>query len=581
MVKLKFLKFLDLIWVEKMKFSQMLYERPDTQNIDEKFNKYLNEFKKCSSFSAQKKVVIKINKIIKNVETMENIARNRHNADTRELNYRDEVDFFDKYMPLFEKNINKLFDLILSSKFLYRFEKLYGNQFIKLIKARKRVFNEEILKDLVEENRLENDYNTLMSQAEILFNGNKYSLEMMNSFLTDESRKIRRESLDAVGNYLFTKLEEIDDIYDKLVKIRHKMALKLGFKNFVEMAYLRLGRTDYDSKDIESYRKQIVEEVVPISTELYKRQQGVQGSLTFHYHDEKIDFRSGYPYPKGNIGKIITNARKMYNELSPEIGEFFSMMVDKELMDLVPRRGKSPGGYCSFLEDYKLPYIFANFNRTIGDITVLTHEMGHAFQTYLSKDIEFSFQRYPGYEAAEIHSMGMEMITWPWMGLFFEEDKDKFYYSHAKSNICFLPYGALVDHFQHDIYENPEMRPEERRSRWKELEKIYLPHRDYADNEYFDAGTFWQRQIHIFCAPFYYIDYTLAQVVAFQIYSRNKYDSKELWKDYMKISSVGGTLSFLEILDLGNFKNPFINGTIKESIKDIKEYLFSINIYDL
>lgn len=312
------------------------------------------------------------------------------------------------------------------------------------------------------------------------------------------------------------------------------MAKTLGFKNYVEMGYKRLNRSDYDSNKVANYRKQVYEDLVPLVAELKDRQRKRLNLKELKYYDESLEYLTGNATPKGDPDWIVENGKKMYKELSKETDEFFTFMVERELLDLVSKKGKMAGGYCTILPDYKSPFIFSNFNGTSGDIDVLTHEAGHAFQSYLSMDFELPEYGFPTYEACEIHSMSMEFITWPWMELFFQDEVDKYKFSHLAGAINFIPYGVTVDEFQHYVYENPDATPDERKARWRDIEKKYLPFKDYEDNDFLNSGGFWFKQGHIFSSPFYYIDYTLAQVCAFQFWIKTREDSENAWEDYIK-----------------------------------------------
>ena len=267
----------------------------------------------------------------------------------------------------------------------------------------------------------------------------------------------------------------------------------------------------------------------------------------------------------------------MYEELSPETGEFFNFMLDRDLLDLESKKGKMAGGYCTILADYNSPFIFSNFNGTSGDIDVLTHEAGHAFQSYMSMGHQLPEYKFPTLEACEIHSMSMEFITWPWMELFFEDEVEKYKYSHLSGAINFIPYGVIVDEFQHFVYSNPDASPIERKDKWRTIEKKYLPFRDYSHNEFLESGTYWYKQGHIFSSPFYYIDYTLAQICAFQFWIKIRNNKDVAWEDYLRLCKAGGSKSFLELVNLANLKNPFKTGTIKEVVKPLKEWLDSID----
>ena len=277
--------------------------------------------------------------------------------------------------------------------------------------------------------------------------------------------------------------------------------------------------------------------------------------------------------PHGEPEWILEQGVRMYDELSPETKEFFDMMVEKDLLDLVNKDGKQGGGYCTYINDYKVPFIFSNFNGTSGDIDVLTHEVGHAFQVYKSRHIEIPELAFPTYESCEIHSMSMEFFCWPWMDLFFKEDVDKYKYSHLAGAITFIPYGVLVDEYQHFVYDNPTATKEERKAEWRRLEKQYLPHKDYEGCDFLERGGWWHQQGHVFGNPFYYIDYTLAQICALQFWKRMNNNDEKAWTDYLALCDVGGSKSFVELVKVGNLKSPFEDGCVGSVIADIKAWL--------
>ena len=348
-------------------------------------------------------------------------------------------------------------------------------------------------------------YTKLLASAKIPFDGEERTLPGMGKYLLSEDRTVREAASKAKYAFFEEHEAEIDEIYDQLVKVRTRIAKKLGFSNFVELGYVRMTRSDYNPEMVENFRKQVLDYIVPVATSLYNRQEARLGYGTLRYFDEKFEFTTGNATPKGEPEWILENGVKMYHELSPQTKEFFDFMVDSELLDLVNKPGKAGGGYCTYIPEYKAPFIFSNFNGTAGDIDVLTHEAGHAFQVYSSRWIETPELNFPTYESCEIHSMSMEFFTWPWMNLFFKEDTEKYKFTHLGSAIKFIPYGIVVDAFQHFVYYNPDATPAQRKSAWRELEKQYLPHKNYEGCDFLERGGWWFQQSHIFGSPFYYI----------------------------------------------------------------------------
>ena len=445
------------------------------------------------------------------------------------------------------------------------------------VKCCLQAFDEKIIPLMQEENRLSSQYSKLIVSAEIEFKGKIYNLSQMQPFMLNKEQDERKKATQAYLSFFEKNEDELDRIYDQLVQVRTQMAQKLGYDNYIPLGYLRMNRLDYTSDMVAMFRKQVQEEIVPIASKLYQRQAKRLGLETLTCFDEKFEFASGNPVPKCSFDKMISIANIMYHELSSETGSFFDTMVKMNLLDLVSKPKKRAGGYCTSLPEYKVPFIFSNFNGTSADVDVLTHEAGHAFQIYMSKDIELQECLMATEESCEIHSMSMEFFAWPWMPLFFKEDTEKYYYLHLSDSIKFIPYGVLVDHFQHEVYAYPEMSAAERKSTWHHLEKMYLPHKNYEDAPLLERGGWWYRQNHIFNNPFYYIDYTLAQLCALQFWERKHHDDPTCWHDYVELCKQGGKYPFLDLVQLAGLKSPFKKGTVHTVMMNIEAYLHSID----
>jgi M3 family oligoendopeptidase len=560
-----------------MNFDDFEYIRPEIEFLSIRFNDLVEQFEEAKSKKDQGRLMDEIGELRTEFDSMYNICSIRHTVNTKDEFYEKENEYFDQNSPKYQELVTKYYKALLKSPYRKELEAEKGTLLFSVADLSTKTFEPSILEDLQEENRLKSAYTKIKAQAKIEFRGKEYNLSSIIKFHDNEDRDTRKESLDAKWKFYSDNAEKIEDIYDQLVKLRTKIAKKLGYKNFIELGYARMLRSDYNAEMVANYRKQILEQVVPIASELAERQRKRLGLDELMYHDEAFKFITGNAAPQGPPEWIVDHAKTMYKELSNETDEFFSFMNDNNLMDLVSKDGKATGGYCTFIKKYKSPYIFSNFNGTSHDIDVLTHEAGHAFQVYESRNMEVMEYHWPTYEACEIHSMSMEFFTWPWMNLFFEEDVDKYKFSHLAGSIQFLPYGVAVDEFQHVVYENPEMTPAERNQTWVEIQKKYQPHRNYGENEYLNNGGFWQRQGHIFEMPFYYIDYTLAQVCAFQFWKRDQENHDDAWADYVKLCKAGGSQSFLNLVDYANLRSPFEDGCVESVVGIIKDYLNTVD----
>lgn len=561
-----------------MKFSDYKYERDTIESIQASLRQKLDALKTAET--AKEFIDAHGNYIeaIRHLYTLMTIVSVRHSINTEDEYYKAEQAFWDENDPLIQEIDNEQRQLILNTGFRPDLEAVYPKTYFSLLEKAAKVFSPEIIEDLQAENKLSTEYSRLLASAQIPFQGETLNLSQLSKYTQDTDRSVRKEASDLGWKFFEEHEAELDDLYDKLVKVRTRMAGKLGYPTFVEMGYDRMSRLDYNQTMVETYRKQIVESVVPISSKLSARQAKRIGLGSLKYYDENLNFLDGNAQPVGTFDQTLQSGKEMYEDLSPETGEFINFMIDNELLDLEAKKGKQGGGFMTFLYDYKAPFIFSNFNGTSGDVDVLTHEAGHAFQGYQSRDIELPDVLMPTYEACEIHSMSMEFITWPYMEKFFGDKTEKYRFTHLSSALQFLPYGVQVDHFQHEIYSNPDWTPAERKAAWKKLDAIYRPDLDFEDNEFAKKGTWWFKQGHIFGSPFYYIDYTLAQVCAFQFWKRfNVLKDETAWDDYLAICKVGGTKSFLEIVKTANLISPFEEGCLESVVQDIDAWLESVD----
>jgi M3 family oligoendopeptidase len=564
-----------------MKFNDYRYERPDVEKFKQNFNNLLKDLNDTSPLEAQIASVTAINELRNEFDTMQTLVSVRHSIDTTDEFYKAEQEFMDEIGPVVQEYITDYYKALVNSKYRAEFEKEWGAQLLQLAEVSLRTFNPEIIEDLQLENKLSTEYSQLIASAKILFEGEERTLPQLAPFELSTDRDMRKRASEARFGFMSEHETEFDRIYDELVKVRDRIAKKLGYNNFVQLGYDRMMRTDYNAEMVANFRKQVLEYIVPVSQQLKKRQTERLGLDELKYYDENFSFKTGNATPKGDPDWIVANGKKMYQELSPETNEFFTFMLDNNLVDLVSKKGKQGGGYCTYFSQYQAPFIFSNFNGTSGDIDVLTHEVGHAFQVYESRNINVPEYAFPTYEACEIHSMSMEFFAWPWMNLFFEEDADKYRFNHLSDSLQFIPYGVSVDEFQHFVYSNPEATPAERKQAWRDIEKKYLPHRNYEGNTYLEQGGFWHKQGHIFASPFYYIDYTLAQLCAFQFWKRSNEDFKSAWSDYLELCQAGGSKSFINLVELAGLTSPFEDGCISSVIGDIEGWLNSINDKEL
>ena len=560
-----------------MKFSDYTYLRPNYETYKVDFLKTLQLLTDATELTEAVTAVNHLNELRATIETAYNLASIRYSVDTNDAFYEKEDDFWNEYQPLFQELDFQFYQSLLNSPLLDELKTRFPSTLFLFAEGRVKTFSPELIPLFQKENQLSSDYSKLVASAQIPFEDNVYTLSQLTPFAQSVDETTRRQATEKITGFYADNEAKFDAIYDEMIKVRTEIATKLGFKNYVEFGDVLMNRWDYDRPMIETYRSEVLQKIVPVTQKLYERQAQRNGLEKLNFHDLSLVFPNGNATPKGTPDELVAKAQKMYQELSPETGEFFDFMVEKDLLDLLSKTGKQAGGYCTYIQDYQSPFIFANFNGTSHDVDVLTHEAGHAFQTYESRWIKEPEIVFPNYESCEIHSMSMEFIAWPWMEDFFQDETNKYKFNHLASALQFLPYGVLVDHFQQEVYSNPNWTPAERKACWRELEKQYCPERNYDLFPELEKGIYWFRQGHIFNSPFYYIDYTLAQVCAFQFWKRFNVEKDETaWQDYLAICQVGGTKTFLEILEIAHLKSPFEAGALDDTIVLVDDYLSSV-----
>ena len=563
-----------------MKFKDMPYERISVESIKEEMKALIQKLKEAKDFEEAEALFLENEKLQGHVFTMSSLAQVRHSINTEDKFYDEEENYWNNAYPQIQEFNQEWTKALLDSPFKDNFAKKYGNIMFLNAEIDLKTFSPEIIPMLQEENELTTAYEKLLAGAQIPFEGKIYTISQMSPFKNDKDDARRLAAWKAEGQWYKDNQEELDRLYDKLVHLRDQMGKKLGYTDFTELGYYRMRRNCYDKQDVQKFREAVQKYVVPVAAKIYERQADRLGkSYPLSYADAAIEFRSGNPKPKGNSDEIVASGKKFYDWLSPETSEFFNHMIDDELMDLLSTKGKQGGGYCTSFQDYKTPFIFANFNGTQHDIEVITHEAGHAFAAYLNRNRVPYECIWPSLEACEVHSMSMEFFAEAFSQEFFGEDAGKYNYSHLADALCFIPYGTMVDHFQHIVYENPNLSPAERHAKWKELVQIYQPwFKLDGEIPFYSEGEGWQRQHHIYSSPFYYIDYCLAQTVALQFWNLIQKDQKEAWQHYMAYTKQGGSVVFTKLLKNAGLESPFQESCLRGICDTAAKYLSD---YDL
>ncbi len=554
-----------------MKLSQMPYEHIDLDKVKAFFEQLIADSKNAASDEEQFELHKKYYEFMGDVSTNIRLGRFRHDIDTSEEFYSKENEYIDEIGPVISNLNNEYSKVLFESPYRAYLEEKISKVAFKNIELANKSIDEKILPLMQEENALISKYDKLIASAKIPFNGEELNISLLRKYLTDKDRDTRKRAWKALSEYFLSVTDQIDDIYDQLVKNRTKQAKKLGYDNYVELGYNRMMRNAYRRAEVENFRKQVKESFVPFVVKIQQERKEQIGVEELKYYDNDMFFKDGNPAPTGTPEEIMKAGQQMYAELSPETKEFFDFMIENELFDVLGRKTKKAGGYMDFLPKYKSPIIFANFNGTSGDVDVITHECGHAFQGYVTRNDEITEHNNLTMETAEIHSMSMEYFTYGWMDRFFGDRSQDYLKMHLQDSITFIPYGCMVDEFQHIVYDNPDMTPAERKNVWKELEKTYRPWLDFDGDPFFSEGGFWQKQGHIFWQPFYYIDYVLASVVAMEFKVWMDKDFNEAWKHYLQLCNLSAKDFYENELAEAGLESPFKADTVKNLVEELKK----------
>ena len=556
-------------------FKELEYTRPNFEEL-KSFYESLNErVRAAKTYEEVKACILEEEKYSSHVNTMCVIVSIRHTVDTSDEFYEKEDEYINQTIPEVMPQMQAFNMALLASPFKKDIDAEYGKQFLRAVKLGADSFSEKNIPLMQEESELTNRYQKLTASCKIEFDGGEHNLYGIMKYFSDPDREVRKAAAKKYAEFFEKNDKELGEIFDRLVKIRHQMGLNMGFKNFIPLGYMQQGRMDYDEKDVAAFRQQVKDELVPFCAKLYEAQAKRIGVEKVRFYDEQLIFPDGNAVPIGDAAHLVSQAQKMYHDMSKETGEFIDFMIEHELMDLENKPNKAATGYMTSLGDYKAPFVYSCFNGTTGDVDVLTHEMGHAFAGYMAMRTQplQALWSEPT-DIAEIHSMSMDQFAYPYAELFFGDKAEQYRTQHLQEALTFVPFGVAVDEFQHIVYENPDMTPAERTAAWRELEKKYMPWRDYGeDNEFFNRGGWWYHKLHIYHYPFYYINYTLTTMGAMEFKKKQAEDKAACWQDYMTLCKLGGSLGYLDTLKAANLANPFKAGGVKRAISYAIEIL--------
>ena len=558
-----------------MKFNEMTYTRPDIDALLARCRELAAKAAAAPDGDALVRLYYEQSEAFAEYNTAANLANIHYTCDTRDAYWKAEQDFFDANGPAVTNASVEISRAFLANPHVDALTEKFGTTCVAGMKNAVLSMDDRTVELQQQFNALVSRYQQIYGVALVELDGKHLTIPQLGPYKEDLDPAVRRAAYEAEAGYFDAHRAELDELYGQIVQNLNAQARVMGYHDYSELSYVRMNRIGYGPEDIRKFRYQVANDVVPQLQKVMALRAKRTGIAHPAFTDLPILFRDGNPKPIPGYKARMDAARTMYHELSPETAEFIDFMQDNELFDVESRPGKMSGGYMTSLPSYKAPFIFANWNDTSGDVDVLTHECGHAFEGYVAErdpaipaDLEC-----PGMESAEIHSMAMEFLTAPWHHLLFGRDTDKYALLHAEDSFVFLAYGCEVDEFQHIMYQNPDLTPDERNAEWLKLEKKYRPWIDFAGLPFYGRGAGWQRQLHIYECPFYYIDYCLSTMAALQFFLLSLTDHKDAWARYLRLVRRAGTASYTELLETAGLKVPFEEGSIKGIAQQMTDWL--------
>ncbi len=560
--------------MEMPNYRKLVYERPSLEVFRECAMKTRLRLMTSKDTDIVESALADFQKQLSRFYTAEALCQIRHDQDTSNPFYLKELSYFEESEPAVSDLSAAVYSMLLSSEIKESLREKFGEMLFRKALTHKETVSGEVVNQLTTESELENKYDQELSKATVHYNGKKYNLAMMDPFLESSDREERKLAHEAVSDYFSGNLSFFNEIFDDLVKTRTQIAEKLSYPTFVSLGYKRMERYDYTPEMVSEFRDNIVRYIVPLTTEIRRLQRERLGTGELKYYDLPIMFSGGNPKPIIEKKAYHLSASKMFKLIFEKDPSFFDVLQTYGFTDLVSRKGKSTGGYCSTLLDYGVPFIFMNASGTSDDVTTLIHESGHAYAAIRSANCSpFIECLSPTLETCEIHSIAMEYLSHPYLELFFGNQAGFYRDFHLTMALLFLPYGCMVDEFQHIVYDNPSMTFTDRHHVWHDLEKKYQPFLDYDGNEFYESGAAWIKKGHIFTSPFYYIDYCLAQIVALQIWDISRSQPQKALSIYDQLCLEGGNKMFLELIEKAGLESPFTTGAIKRTAYRVAEYL--------
>ena len=447
--------------------------------------------------------------------------------------------------------------------------------YIRRVQKQIELFRENNIPLQAELSVLAQQYGMIAGKMTVTIEGKEYTLQQAAKFLENPQRNVREEAYRKIQERRLQDKDALNDLYSQLVGRRHQVALNAGFTNYRDYKFEELGRFDYTKEDCFQFHDAVREYVLPLVSRINERKKEKLGVETLRPWDTEAEPAGVEPLrPFQDAGELISKTTECFDKLNPFFGDCLRTMKSMGRFDLESRKGKAPGGYNCPLAETGAPFIFMNAAGQMGDLTTMVHEGGHAIHSFLAHPLELSsFKEYP-MEIAEVASMSMELFSMDHWDLFFtKNDLARARRHQLERVITIFPWIATIDKFQHWVYENPNHTLEERQQSWMAiLQEFSSQVIDWQGLEQYRPYG-WQRQLHLFEVPVYYIEYGIAQLGAIRLWKQYKENKEKALNNYMAALSLGGTRTLPELYEAAGLRFNFSKGHIKQLMEFVSAEL--------
>ena len=446
-------------------------------------------------------------------------------------------------------------------------------------KADVEIFRDENVPLETELSKLSQQFSEVSGAMSVEFDGEEKTMPQMATYVQKTDRAVRESAWRAMADRRLHDVDRLNDIFDEMIKIRNKVAVNAGFDNYRDYMFHSMHRFDYTPSDCERFHEACEKAVVPVARKLNEERKETLGVDTLRPWDLAVDVKGREPLrPFKTADELVDGVERIYHKMEPSLSAMFRRLREPGCLDLSTRKGKAPGGYQYNRDRKRQPFIFMNAAGMQRDVETLLHEGGHAFHSILSETEPLLHYRHAPMEFAEVASMSMELTAHPFMNEFYtEEEAGRAVREHLEGVVSTLPWIATIDAFQHWIYTNPDHSRTDREKKWLELTERFGPAVDYAGIEKYRPNA-WQRQLHLFEVPFYYIEYGIAQLGALQLWLQYKDNPKQAIDNYKRALSLGGSKPLPQLFQTAGLRFDFGPETVKTLLAAVEDDLKTIPV---